>query len=80
VTLGGLLVWRNVAWYLTNGQTIGPLDETFQLFGGTNGTLGETWSVGRRRGAARLWLWAQWRARRQAAHEFPVKPIWAELR
>jgi D-xylose transport system permease protein len=29
VTLGGLFVWRNVAWYLTNGQTIGPLDETF---------------------------------------------------
>ena len=29
VTLGGLLVWRNVAWYLTSGQTIGPLDETF---------------------------------------------------
>ena len=40
VTLGGLLVWRNVAWYLTNGQTIGPLDENFQLFGGINGTLG----------------------------------------
>ena len=29
VTLGGLLVWRNVAWYLTNGQTIGPLDPAF---------------------------------------------------
>ena len=24
VTLGGFLVWRNVAWYLTSGQTIGP--------------------------------------------------------
>ncbi len=24
VTLGGFLVWRNVAWYLTDGQTIGP--------------------------------------------------------
>ncbi len=48
VTLGGLLIWRNVGWYLTNGQTIGPLDENFQLFGGTNGTLGETasWIVG----------------------------------
>ncbi|MEM1341730.1 MAG: sugar ABC transporter permease, partial [Pseudomonadota bacterium] len=26
VTLGGFLVWRNVAWFLTNGATIGPLD------------------------------------------------------
>ncbi len=44
VTLGGLLVWRNVAWYITSGQTIGPLDSTFQLFGGINGTLGQTGS------------------------------------
>ncbi len=41
VTLGGFLVWRNVAWYLTSGQTIGPLDGTFLIFGGTNGTPGQ---------------------------------------
>ena len=79
VTLGGLLVWRNVAWYLTNGQTIGPLDETFQLFGGIGGTLGETgsWIVGV---LAVLAAWvAQWQGRRaKVAHEFPVKPVWAE--
>ena len=44
VTLGGFLVWRNVAWYLTDGQTIGPLDSTFMMFGGTNGTLGTSLS------------------------------------
>ncbi|WP_099826236.1 sugar ABC transporter permease [Oceaniglobus indicus] len=79
VTLGGLLVWRNVAWYLTNGQTIGPLNETFQLFGGINGTLGATWSwifgilasV-----AAVLALFASRRAKLR--HDFPVKPMWAE--
>ncbi|MEM7490265.1 MAG: sugar ABC transporter permease [Pseudomonadota bacterium] len=79
VTLGGLLVWRNVAWYLTNGQTIGPLDETFQLFGGINGTLGVTWSwiVGLIATAAALW--GLWSARRgKIAHGFPVKPLWAE--
>jgi len=79
VTLGGLLVWRNVAWYLTNGQTIGPLDETFQLFGGTNGTLGETasWVVGAVAAAAAVW--AIWAGRRnKQSHEFPVKPLWAE--
>jgi hypothetical protein len=53
VTLGGLLVWRNVAWFMTSGQTIGPLDDTFTMIGGIGGTMGETWSwifgmVGRR--------------------------------
>jgi D-xylose transport system permease protein len=80
VTLGGLLVWRNVAWYLTNGQTIGPLDETFQLFGGTNGTLGETasWVVGGLAVAASLLALALAR-RNKVTHEFPVKPLWAEI-
>ncbi len=79
VTLGGLLVWRNVAWYLTDGQTIGPLDETFQLFGGINGTLGETgsWALGVLAAAATIW--ALWSARRgKVAHDMPVKPLWAE--
>jgi D-xylose transport system permease protein len=40
VTLGGLLIWRNVAWYTTTGQTIAPLDQTLLLFGGAEGTLG----------------------------------------
>lgn len=80
VTLGGLLIWRNVGWYLTSGQTIGPLDETFQLFGGTNGTLGETgsWIVGIICCIAALLALAAGR-RNKVAHEFPVKPVWAEL-
>ena len=80
VTLGGLLVWRNVAWYLTSGQTIGPLDETFQLFGGINGTLGVTgsWILGGVAAAAAIW--AMLAARRgKVAHDFPVKPMWAEV-
>jgi D-xylose transport system permease protein len=80
VTLGGLLVWRNVAWYLTGGQTIGPLDPTFQLFGGTNGTLGETWSwiIGALAAAAALAAFFIAR-RRKIAHGFPAKPLWAEI-
>ena len=79
VTLGGLLVWRNVAWLMTNGQTIGPLDGTFMMFGGTNGTLGETWSwiIGIVLAGAGIGL--LWNARRnKSRHGFPVKPVWAE--
>ncbi|WP_170479976.1 sugar ABC transporter permease [Ruegeria arenilitoris] len=79
VTLGGFLVWRNVAWYLTSGQTIGPLDSNFLKFGGTNGTLGTTasWMFGFL--AAAVAIWALWSSRRaKAAHGFPVKPVWAE--
>jgi D-xylose transport system permease protein len=80
VTLGGLLVWRNVGWYLTDGQTLGPLDSTFLLFGGIEGTLGAplSWAVGLL-GAA-VAIWAIWRARADKLHhEFPVKPAWAEV-
>ena len=80
VTLGGFLVWRNVAWYLTNGQTIGPLDSTFLIFGGTNGTLGTTWSWILGLAAAAAAIWTLWNGRRaKAAHGFNVKPIWAEI-
>lgn len=80
VTLGGYLVWRNVAWHLTKGQTIGPLDDNFQLFGGINGTLGETWSWVFAAVAIVGSFYALFQSRRtQVAHEFPVKPVWAEL-
>jgi D-xylose transport system permease protein len=80
VTLGGLLVWRNVAWYLTNGQTIGPLDSNFQLFGGINGTLGETWSWVFGGIAVAAAVYGIFSARRaKLHHEFPVKPLWAEF-
>jgi D-xylose transport system permease protein len=80
VTLGGLLVWRNVAWYLTNGQTIGPLDDNFQLLGGIGGTMGVTasWIFGAF--AVLAAAYAIWQARRaRIAHQFPVKPVWAEF-
>lgn len=79
VTLGGLLVWRNVAWYMTSGKTIGPLDPTFVKFGGINGTLGATgsWIVG---GLALLAAWyGLFAARRnKMKHGMGVKPFWAE--
>lgn len=79
VTLGGFLVWRNVAWYMTDGQTIGPLDSTFMMFGGINGTLGAelSWIIGIV--AAILAVVAQLNGRRsKMGHGFAVKPLWAE--
>ena len=80
VTLGGFLIWRNVGWYQTSGQTIGPLDKTFMTFGGINGTLGGTlsWILGVIAIIAAVVL--IFNARRvKVAHDFPVKPFWAEV-
>lgn len=49
VTLGGLLVWRGMAWALASGRTIAPMDKTFQLLGGgARGSIGNraSWLVG----------------------------------
>uniref|UniRef100_UPI003BA9C524 sugar ABC transporter permease n=1 Tax=Stappia sp. TaxID=1870903 RepID=UPI003BA9C524 len=79
VTLGGLLVWRNTAWFITDGQTIGPLDARFTRIGGIGGTLGETWSWVFAAVAVAAALGLQFASRRRkATHGFPVKPVWAE--
>lgn len=81
VTLGGLLVWRGAAWWVTGGQTVAPLDSTFTLLGGgAEGTLGATWS----------WLLAAVCAlvavvllflsrKRKSDHGFTVKPLAADV-
>ena len=80
VTLGGLFVWRNVAWHLTDGQTIGPLDKTFVSLGGIEGTLGEagSWILGVLAAAFTIYLLISAR-RNKIMHKFPVKPVWAEM-
>ncbi|MDQ2065249.1 sugar ABC transporter permease [Xinfangfangia sp. CPCC 101601] len=79
VTLGGLLIWRNLGWYMTDGQTQGPLDATFILFGGAEGTLGPSlsWVVGLV--ACALIVLAMMQGRKgKVRHGFAVKPLWAE--
>ncbi|WP_034388999.1 sugar ABC transporter permease [Deinococcus sp. YIM 77859] len=45
VTLGGLLIWRGFAWIMTSGQTVAPLTDSFQVFGGgLGGSIGSLWS------------------------------------
>ena len=35
VTLGGLLVWRGAAWWVTSGQTVAPMDTERHVPGGS---------------------------------------------
>jgi D-xylose transport system permease protein len=81
VTLGGLLVWRGAAWWVTSGQTVAPLDPTFRLMGGgPEGSIGAAWSwmVGLLACAAVVLLLAHGRARRKK-FRFPLRPMTAEL-
>jgi len=79
VTLGGFLIWRNVGWYQTGGQTIGPLDSTFMAFGGINGTMGVTasWIFGIIAALVAVFLLFKKRTTK-LGHGFAVKPLWAE--
>jgi len=81
VTLGGLLVWRGLAWRVASGQTIAPMDSNFRLLGGgADGSIGGMWSwvVGI---AACLGIVAlQLTKRRQRArYGFRLRPVWAEI-
>ncbi len=80
VTLGGLLIWRNVSWYTTNGSTIAPLDSNLLVFGGAEGTLGPQWSWVMAGLACVAVVYAILSARaNKRSHGFPVKPGWAEV-
>ena len=81
VTLGGLLVWRGAAWWVTSGRTVAPMDSTFRLMGGgPEGSIGATWSwaVGAVACIAVVLLLANGRVQRKKFH-FPLRPIAAEV-
>lgn len=81
VTLGGLLVWRGAAWWVTSGRTVAPLDSTFRLMGGgANGAIGATWSwiVGVLAFVALVLLLLNGRRQRRRFN-FPLRPLWAEV-
>jgi D-xylose transport system permease protein len=81
VTLGGLLVWRGGAWWVTSGQTIAPLDSRFRLMGGgPEGSIGEAWSwaVGLVACVAVVLLLVNGRVRRKQFH-FALRPVAAEI-
>ncbi|TMJ36647.1 MAG: sugar ABC transporter permease [Alphaproteobacteria bacterium] len=81
VTLGGLIAYSGLAWWVIRGETVAPMDQTYKLIGG-NGPLA---SIGP------LWSWilaffacggivtAIITGRQQRRRfKFPLRPIWAE--
>lgn len=81
VTLGGLLVWRGAAWWVTSGRTVAPMDATFRLMGGgPDGAIGATWSwiVGLVACAAVVLMLIGGRTQRRRFN-FPLRPVWAEV-
>ena len=79
VTLGGLLIWRNLAWYTTNGQSVALRDPRLLAFGGTEGVIGPEWSWAVGLLATLAAAAAVIAARRsKERHGFLVKPVWAE--
>jgi D-xylose transport system permease protein len=83
VTLGGFLIWRGLIFRIggKQGQTLAPLDVTFQrLGGGPNGALGDwrSWVVAliACAGIVVSLLWARARRRR---FDLAVRPMWIEV-
>ncbi|MBB3315687.1 D-xylose transport system permease protein [Rhizobium sp. BK181] len=80
VTLGGFLAWRGLAWYVTSGQTVAPLDTTFRIMGGgAEGAVGATWSWIIGLVACVLIIVGIIGSRHQRKRfNFPRRPLWAE--
>jgi D-xylose transport system permease protein len=81
VTLAGFLIYRGAAFLMADGQTIAPLDETYQrLGGGSAGSLGVTASyvLG---ALACVWLaWHVWSTRRERGkYTDTPAPVWFDV-
>ena len=79
VTLGGLLIWRGGAWWVSKGTTISPLDPNFIMLGGASGTIGVTasWALAIV-GSILTVVFLMNTRRKHISHDFAVKPLWAE--
>lgn len=80
VTLGGLLIWRGAAWWVTSGQTVAPMDPSFRLMGGgPYGAIGAFWSwVVALIACAAIVLGIVFTRRNRKRFDFPLRPMWAE--
>ena len=82
VTLGGLIVYNGAAFLMARGETVAPMDSTFELIGGNphQSWLGGTasWALG---GLACLAIASGLVSSRIARQKFnfPQRPMWAEV-
>ncbi len=82
VTLGGLLAYSGLAFYLAKGETVAPMDKTFEIFGGgiPISWLGPFWSWVLALVACAVIIFAIVNGRRQRQRfKFPMRPVWAEV-
>lgn len=80
VTLGGYLIWRGAAWWVTMGRTVAPMDSTFQLLGGgPAGSIGfwPSWIVAAI-GCVSIVFLIYLGRRQRRRFNFPLRPMWAE--
>ena len=82
VTLGGLIVYNGLAWWVIRGETVAPMDANFELIGGTprGAWIGSTasWILGGLACAGIVWGLIANRSARQR-FRFPQRPVWAEV-
>jgi D-xylose transport system permease protein len=83
VTLGGFLVWRGMIFRTggKQGQTLAPLEKTFQLIGGgADGSLGEWRSWGfALLGCAGVVVTIYLARRRRSRYDLAVRPMWVDV-
>ena len=80
VTLGGLMIWRGMAFLSANGRTISPVDQTFTLLGGgPYGAIGATWSWIIGIIACFAFVYMLYNSRnKNKRYGFHLRPMWAE--
>ena len=80
VTLGGYLVWRGAAWWVTSGRTVAPLDRNFRLMGGgPDGAVGYTVSwVLAILACIAIGAYLLYARQQRKRFNFPLRPVWAE--
>jgi D-xylose transport system permease protein len=82
VTLGGLLAYSGLAFYLAKGETVAPMDKTYEIFGGgiPISWLGPFWSWTLAIIVCAAIIFAIINGRRQRQRfNFPLRPVWAEV-
>ena len=82
VTLGGLLAYSGMAFFMAKGETVAPMDKTYEIFGGgiPISWLGPFWSWIIALVACAAIIFAIVNGRRQRLRfNFPLRPVWAEV-